>query len=186
MQHDQKIQDATDQFSVQEVLDMLEVAARARQSTPSIAPVGLDLDSEGEPFDLTRPPDLSGRRRQLARYVVGAIAVSCVILATSVVKRTAATDAPATLAAAPPLDPATAQAPALRPVRTLSTFSRQTEDMASGLVRFTTQPGWAWLDGHQLTATSAFVPCGTHQVQIGGEEQHDIVVPCGGEVVVTR
>jgi hypothetical protein len=167
------------------VLDMLEVAARARQSFPSIVPVGLDVDVE--PFDLTPEAHLAVRRRKLARFVTGAVGVACAILAASVIKLTVGGDhvtASQTSSAQDPPVFAVPRAPA--PANRVGTFERQSEAAISGLVRFTTRPGWAWLDGHQLTATSAIVPCGTHQVQIGGEEQHDVDVPCGGEVVVSR
>ena len=185
MDRRQDIRDATDEFSVQEVLDMLEVAARARQSFPSIAPVGMDVDVE--PFDLTHEAHLAVRRRKLSRFVTATVGVACAILAASVIKRTAFADHVAASQTLPAQDPPTVTTPrASISTNRVPTFERQPEATVSGLVQFATRPGWAWLDGHQLTATSAIVPCGTHQVQIGGEEQHDVDVPCGGEVVVRR
>jgi|HubBroStandDraft_2_1064218.scaffolds.fasta_scaffold511392_1 hypothetical protein len=186
MNHRQSIPDATDEFDVQEVLDMLEVAARARQSSPtSIAPVDFDVV---DPPDSSPEAHLVTRRRKLSRYVIGAVAAACAILVVSALRHPSHTDA-ATAAAAQPRairpEPVTVRthAPAAAPV---PANAAPAETAAAGLLRFTAPAGWAWLDGNQLSANSAFVPCGTHQVQIGGEEQHDVVVPCGGEVVVDR
>jgi len=165
--------DATDQFDAKDILYMLQVA-RERRSTPSLAPVDLDVEPEAA-------PDLAQRRRALGRWVVCAVGAACAILATSAVKL-----------AHPPGAAAAAQPAAeVTPRQARATITRTDSPPAStgdgaGLVRFDTKPGWAWLDGRQLTATSAFVPCGPHQVQIGGQELREVQVPCGGEVVVTR
>ncbi len=170
--------DATDEYKVQDVLDMLEVAARARGSASSIAPTGFDVD----PLDSSAQVSLVGRRRRLLRYVIGGVGAASVILAASLVKRTIHDQAAA--GPPPPRNEPVVAAPVSAPAPTIPAAPR--ESATAGLVRFTTPSGWAWLDGEQLSATAAFVPCGTHRVQIGGEEQHDVEVPCGGEVVVSR
>jgi hypothetical protein len=173
--------DATEEYDVQDVLDMMEIEARAR-SAPSIAPVGIDI----EPLDLAGQVHLDARRREVTRYVMGAIAIACTILAASAIKVAGGTDA-ATATRAPARDEAVAApAPIPRAAPVSAAPASPPQSASAGLVRFTTPAGWAWLDGEQLSTTEAFVPCGTHQVQIGGEVQHDVLVPCGGEVVVSR
>jgi hypothetical protein len=177
-----KLPDSTEEFSPQDVLDMLEVAARDR-STPSLAPVGIDVEAA----DAEDPAPLAARRRELTRYVIGAVALACVILVASVAKRTSHADAPSSAGNSVRAEPVTVRTHVPGEASPLTpAVAKPAAGTGAGLIRFATQPGWAWLDGQQLSATSAFVPCGSHQVQIGGEEQHDVDVPCGGEVVVTR
>jgi hypothetical protein len=175
--------DATDEYDVQEVLDMLEVAARARRSYPSLAPVGLDVEALIEDESMPEA-HLVRRRRNLSRYVIGAVSVACAILVASVVKHSVHGGDPASSRASARPAPVTVRDPAPQPAPIPP--SPIPGEATAGLLRFTAPLGWAWLDGQQLSGTSAFVPCGTHHVQIGGEEQHDVDVPCGGEVVVSR
>jgi hypothetical protein len=178
--------DATDEFDVQEVLDMLEVAARARKSYPSLAPVGLDVDQVEAEDDSTPEAHLVRRRRNLSRYVIGAVTVACAILLASFVKRSIPADDSAVATQRASARPSPVTVRDSRPLPTPIPASPVASEATAGLLRFEAPPGWAWLDGQQLSGSSAFVPCGTHHVQIGGEEQRDVVVPCGGEVVVSR
>jgi len=176
--------DRTDRYTVQEVLDLLEVAARARDASPSIAPVDFDVD----PDEVEREALLAVRRKSLSRYVIAAAAVACIILGVAFLKQShgslpTSASAPVTEARSPVL--ATRDVPATVTERP-SNVRQPVETLTAGLIRFSTRSGWAWLDGRQLESTTAMVPCGAHVVQIGGQEQHEVVVPCGGEVTVER
>jgi hypothetical protein len=178
------VPDKTEEFTAQDVLDMLEVASTTFESRPSLPSSIAPVDLDAEPFDLKRRGDLASRRRGLSRYVVGAVALACGILAIAVVRHRAEI-------AVYPVQAESAEAPAPAsepaPVDAVPAVAEPTStSSSSGLIRFTTPPGWAWVDGVQLAGTSAFLPCGAHKVQTGGEEPHVVDVPCGGEVVVTR
>jgi hypothetical protein len=198
MKLERRTPEATQEIQASDVLEMVDLPTREQQSSPSIMRVGVDIDVE--PNDFTRQVFLAARRRTLTRYVVGAVSVSCAILFLSVLKHASASgasgDAPKTAAVAPrsPLSVPAVAAPAVAipaPIAAAAPVSAapvSTPDPAStvGTVRFTARPGWSVLDGKRLNATSAIVPCGLHQVKVGMGPRHDIVVPCGGEVSISR
>jgi hypothetical protein len=56
---------------------------------------------------------------------------------------------------------------------------------SSGSIRFAASSRVpVWLDGKRLSAASAIVSCGVHQVKVGASARRNVVVPCGAEVVV--
>jgi hypothetical protein len=197
--------DATQEIDASDVLEVTPVARAEARSYPSLMRVGVDIDVTR--YDETCQIRLAARRRELSRYVIGAVAVSCAILVASFVKREAsASSSPPAAMAQTPARPATS-APA--PVRAAAAMPNippppvaipappppvvapplpSTEQAGSGSIRFTppAKAGWIWLDGKRLSGTSAFVSCGTHQVKVGYSAKHAVVVPCGGELVLSR
>jgi hypothetical protein len=54
-------------------------------------------------------------------------------------------------------------------------------------LRWPATAGQVWLDGARLSATSAVVDCGRHEVRVGVRGRpHPVEVPCGGDLSVTR
>jgi hypothetical protein len=195
--------EATQEIDASDVLEVIQVAPDEAPSSPSLIGVGVDLDAGR--YDQTQQIRLAARRRQLSRYVIGAVAGSCLILVASLVKReSAASNAPPHVAASPPaattaraprplLATANIPPPPPAPISSLPPADRVAEESAttasvSGSIRFAApaKPGWIWLDDKRLTATSAIVSCGTHQVKVGYRAKHAVEVPCGGEVVLSR
>jgi hypothetical protein len=221
--------EATQEIDASDVLEVSELGRPDPVSSPSIRPVGIDVELAELRKQLalsSRPPriDQTGRgeetceirlvarRRELSRYVIGAVAVSCAILVASLVKHeTAESHAPAHAVATstpPPVaKPATrpsyastdippppapivvpAAVPAAAAAATVTAGATATAVSGSGTLRFTVpaKSSWIWVDGKRLTGTSAIVSCGTHQVKVGYYPKHSVVVPCDGEVVLSR
>jgi hypothetical protein len=192
--------EATQEIDASDVLEVIQVVPGEAPSYPSLIGVGVDLATGRD--DQTQQIRLAARRRQLSRYVIGAVAASCLILVASFVKRETASASVQPHAAVPPPVATTARAPRalafaanIPPPPPASTSSSPSGDVASqesegasGSIRFAApaKAGWIWLDGKRLTATSAIVSCGTHQVKVGYRAKHAVVVPCGGEVVLSR
>jgi len=192
------------------VLEVTDLARREDElSSPSIMRVGVDLDIEASSRGASGQNDetcqirLAARRRELARYVIGAVVMSCAILVMSFVKyetvprgsqsRAAPAVAPpvATLASAPPPSPANIPTPPPLSIQATQGPSQSvalTTAPSSGTLRFVppAKSGWVWLDGKRLTGTSAIVSCGTHQLKVGYFAKHAVTVPCGGELVLSR
>ena len=237
-----KSPEATQEIDVGDVLEVSELAPRALRdvgSSPSIRPVGLDLklaelqkqliassqSALGGECDAnhiagvgeeTCQIRLVARRKELSRYVIGAVAISCAILIASFVKHTASADvrfaAPAsnhapTADVAPPVRTAGtassgearfgAPTPNQIPVADIppppavspfpATQAATTVESASGTLRFAVaRSAWIWVDGKRLAGTSAIVSCGKHQVKVGYNSRHTVAVPCGAEVVVSH
>ena len=195
--------EATQEIDASDVLEVIPLTPDKRHSYPSLLRGGVDIDALRN--DETCQMRVATRRKELSRYVIGAVAISCVILVMAFVKReVGASDGPTASAPMPsPATPATAArptapAPAIPPpppvpVPSASPLAVQpsasdTTDSTSGSIRFVrpAKPGWVWLDGKRLTGTSAIVTCGTHQVKVGYLAKHAVVVPCGGELVLSR
>jgi hypothetical protein len=129
------------------------------------------------------------RRRKLKRIVIGTLAACGAILLaagivhlvrpsndTSAYAATNSATAPATPppAVSPPLATA-APAPADVPQTGTLTLQRPAA------------PGRVWLDGQKISAASATVTCGKHQLKVGARSKpRAIDIPCGGELKVTR
>lgn len=194
--------EATQEIDASDVLEVIPIDREEARSFPSLVPVGIEVFSERRDDSIRLR--LAARRRELSRYVIGAVAVSCAILVASVVKREVvrATDAGSVVAAHTAVSaPSTSPTPPV-PVRALApphpiAASASVAAVApvpdapttgSGGIRFAppAKAGWVWLDGKRLTATSAIVTCGTHQVKVGYAPRHAVAVPCGGEVVLSR
>jgi len=194
--------EATQEIDPSDVLEVLQVSRDKRPSYPSLMRVGIDIEMPSN--DETCQMRVATRRKELSRYVVGAVVFSCLILVVAFVKREVGTSNGPT-ATSPMSSPATATAaratttspaippPPPAPVQSASPtvaelLAADTPDSTSGSIRFVrpVKAGWVWLDGKRLTGTSAIVTCGTHQVKVGYGAKHAVVVPCGGEVVLSR
>jgi hypothetical protein len=198
--------EATQQLQAMDVLEVIDAPAVGevgfRKATPSssssIAPVGLDLmarrpkrEEDPNPTVQIRIP---ARQRRLGNIVVGALAGCAVILvAAGIVRVVHASDASpsaTTASTTPTADPTvastatattppdTATAPAPPPPVAPSTGTVRLDRPATA--------GHVWLDGKKLSAPSATVSCGTHQIRVGRGRVHSVDVPCGGEVGVSR
>jgi hypothetical protein len=194
--------EATQEIDASDVLEVIAVPIREPRSYPSLMKVGVDV--EVGRYEETCQIRLAARRKQLSRYVIGAVAISCGILLASFVKReAAASSSPASAMRAPTPRVAAATAPTMAalpsipapppatippPPPPVAPPESSATTSGSGSIRLAApaKPGWVWLDGKRLSATSAFVSCGTHQVKVGYYAKHTVVVPCGGEVVVSR
>jgi hypothetical protein len=193
--------EATQEIDPSDVLEVLQVTPDKRHSYPSLLRVGIDIEMPRN--DETCQLPVVTRRKELSRYVIGAVGVSCLILVTAFVKRevgasngptaTSSMSSPATAPrptatalAVPPPPPAPAQSAAPTVAELLA--ADEAADSNSGSIRFVrpAKAGWVWLDGKRLTGTSAIVTCGTHQVKVGYGAKHAVVVPCGGELVLSR
>jgi hypothetical protein len=177
-------------------------------SSPSMAPVGLDLRPEqglDEETDSTMPVRLPIRRSRLRGIVIGALGTSLVILLAAAIERvgggahqvgplgqgahaappSTATVPAATAAASPPPAPdrATAAAAAQPAVA-----NPRGDTASTGTVRVAapSAAGHVWLDGKKLSSPSMVVSCGTHQIKVGARKAHSIDVPCNGEVAVSK
>jgi hypothetical protein len=192
--------ESTQEIDASDVLEVMPVSRVERRSYPSLMKVGIDLgvDIEAGRNDDTHQIRLAARRKELSRYVIGAVAVSCAILVASFVKREASASSGTLPSTQPTMHPAAAApAPARTalpvaipppPPQAVATPAPTTDSTGSGSIRFTppAKAGWIWLDGKRLSGTSAFVSCGTHQVKVGYSAKHVVTVPCGGELVLSR
>ncbi|HEX8790653.1 MAG TPA: hypothetical protein VF765_06850 [Polyangiaceae bacterium] len=127
-------------------------------------------------------------RTNLARYVVGAVAVSGVILVAAAARTFFAQppEAPARVAAAaaPPVVEARATQEPVVPPPPPSTTS-----FTTGTLRVdpAVQGQRLMLDGVLLSVPAAIIACGPHEVAVGASgHARTIDVPCGGEVTVYR
>jgi hypothetical protein len=136
------------------------------------------------------------RRRKLTRVVFAALGACTLILVAAGIAHLARGSNESALAATEsattppgsavaPLAPAAAAAPpAAAPAAPPVADVPQT-----GTLRLARPAvaGKVWLDGQKLTAASATVACGTHQVKVGSRgKAHAIDIPCGGELKLTR
>jgi hypothetical protein len=200
--------EATQEIDARDVLEVTDIAPEDVGSSPSLMRVSYDLPLDPSPLDRdgsagtlgqneeTCQIRLAARRRELARYVIGAVAISCAILVASFVKHesglhdrgmqsAASMPHPAAIASPAPAIPAV-PSPSAAPVS--APVAAEPPATGSGTLRFAApaKSGWIWLDGKKLTGLSAIVSCGAHQVKVGYRAKHAVIVPCGGELVVTR
>ncbi len=151
--------------------DVLEVVDPSRRPS-SLAPVGYD------PIEALLP------RRNLVRYVAGAMAVAGVLLVTALVRSLpGAVPPPLHAAAAEPVPPATVVPPAVQPA------PPATAEATTGTLRIdgSVEGQRVYLDGVVLTATAAMLRCGPHVLAVGSLSRARIVdVPCGGDITVFR
>jgi hypothetical protein len=151
--------------------DVLEVVDPNRRPS-SLAPVGYD------PAEALLP------RRNLARYVVGAMAVAGVVLLVALLRTASGSSAPPPQAAAAgpapqPTVVATVAPPAPLPTAEATTGTLRIDGSVEGQR--------VYLDGVALTATAAMLRCGPHVLAVGSLARARIVdVPCGGDITVFR
>lgn len=173
----------------------------------SMAPVGLDLQRRAERPEKAAAADeqtspmmeipLPRRHRHLGVFLVGALSACAFVLVVALVGRMVhASAAPPSGEARPssaevtaPSAPAAAS-PASPPPTAASVASTLTSAAgpSTGTVHLDrlASPGRVWLDGKKISAGSAIVSCGTHQIRVGLRRTHSIDVPCGGEVTVAK
>ncbi len=151
--------------------DVLEVVDPSRRPS-SLAPVGYD------------PSDLFLPRRNLIRYVAGAMAVAGVLIVVALVRSLPASEPPtARTAAAGPAPQPSAVAPAIPPA------PPPTAEATTGTLRIdgSVEGQRVYLDGVALTAAAAMLRCGPHVLAVGSLSRARIVdVPCGGDITVFR
>jgi hypothetical protein len=120
------------------------------------------------------------QRRRLGAVVTGAMGLSvCILLAAGVRARM---NEPLDQTAVAAALPAVLEAPAAaaQPWRTAASDAPAT----SGTV--TSRGGALFIDGARISAKSALVSCGHHQLRVGRSKARDVDVPCGGTLVVDR
>ena len=133
------------------------------------------------------------RRKKLTRIVVATLAACGLILLAAGIAHVvrpsndeayAATPSPlASAAAVAPVAPA-AQPPAAAPPPAPVADTPQTGTLR---IQHPATPGKVWLDGEKISAASATVACGKHQLKIGAHgKARAIDIPCGGELKVAR
>jgi hypothetical protein len=151
--------------------DVLEIVDPSRRPS-SLAPVGYD------------PSDSFLPRRNLGRYVAGAMAVAGVLIVAALVRSVAGSEPPpAHAAAAGPAPQPTAITPAVPPA------PPPTAEATTGTLRIdgSAEGQRVYLDGVALTATAAMLRCGPHVLAVGSLSRARIVdVPCGGDITVFR
>jgi hypothetical protein len=164
--------------------DVLQVIPRR---TPS---GGLPPDGGGTGSRrISLPPE---RRKNLTRIVIGALGTCGVILIAAGIAhllRRDDVDTPASAAtSAAAMPPAPAAAPASPPSMPLPAATPTTDAPQTGTLRLLhpAVPGKVWLDGQKITAASATVACGDHQIKIGRAKAHTVNIPCGGDVKVAK
>jgi hypothetical protein len=183
---------------------------RSGGSPASIAPVGLEVpedvvdEAPKERVQQTGSVRIPVQRRRLGGIVVAAVATCALILVAAIIARVSHASnetppvaaIPLSAAVAPTNNPATApdraaQTQAASPTRSVPAATSQAppEPPTMGTLRLE-RPAVAsrvWLDGKKMTAGSALVTCGAHQVKIGARSRaRSVQVPCGGEVVVSK
>lgn len=164
-------------------------------ATP-IASASLGLGDRGGQTGSIRLPL---KRRQLRGIVVGTVAGCCLILVAAVIARVSHASneppvkipvSPAAVTTAPPVDPAKLPTqPANVPLPVPANFPTPSDVPTTGTVRLErpATPGRVWIDGKKVTAMSALVECGAHQVKIGARGRvRSVQIPCGGEILLSR
>lgn len=173
-------------------------AARTILRIPGTTTQEIRADDVLEVFDPNRRPEslapsaydtsqIRVPRTNLARYVVGALAVSGVILVAAAVRTFFGTpDAaqpPAAAAALRAPEVKTPSAPAIPPPPPSSPA------FTTGTLRVdpAVQGQRVMVDGVLLSVPAAIIQCGPHEVAVGASgHARTIDVPCGGEVTVYR
>ncbi len=177
--------------------DVLEVVDPNRVAT-SVAPVGFDAVLE------------AGPRRRLTGIVIGAVALSGVVLAFALGKSLAAAETASAVAVAAhappsPVDLAVAPVPALAalPAAPATPTSPAAPTAPAAPAAPASDPGSVsvgtlrvdtsaegqrvYVDGVVLRASTAMLRCGPHEIAIGAPSRARTVdVPCGGEITVFR
>jgi len=151
--------------------DVLEVVDPSRRPS-SIAPVGYDT------ANLLLP------RRNLARYVVGAMGVAGVLIVVALTRSFSGSSNPPAHAAA------TGPAPQPTVVATVAPAAPPpTAEATTGTLRIdgSAEGQRVYLDGVTLTASAAMLRCGPHVLAVGSLSRARIVdVPCGGDITIFR
>jgi hypothetical protein len=164
------------------------------QVIPRNSPVVGYADSTGSVSVSVRI--LPARRRKLTRVVFAALGACTLILVAAGITHVARSSNESTAMAstgepaptAPAAPPAVATPPAATPPAAAAAPSGL-DAPTTGTLRLQRPavPGRVWVDGQKITATSATVACGTHQVKVGAHgKAHSVDVPCGGELKLAK
>jgi hypothetical protein len=139
---------------------------------------------------ISLPP---ARRKRLTRIVFGAVgACGLILVAAGIVhllrpgQDTAAFAATATAATPPPPVATPAPQPASAPAITAAPPTPDVPQTGTLRLQRPASPGKVWLDGQKITAASATVACGQHQLKVGRGKAHPIDVPCGGDLKISK
>jgi hypothetical protein len=139
---------------------------------------------------LLPPP---ARRRRLRRVVVGTVTACGLILIAAVSIHLARPNQDATAFAATTttaIVPPTASAPGPAPSPVAAAVAAPPAEVPETGTVDLQRPataGHVWLDGQKLSAASATVSCGKHQIKVGARGRaHAIDIPCGGEIRVSH
>jgi hypothetical protein len=136
---------------------------------------------------ISLPP---ARRQALTRIVFAALGACGLILVAAgiahVLRPTEDTAATATATAHAPPPPAAA--PVTPPAATAAAPAPVPDAPQTGTLHLQRPAvsGKVWLDGQKLTAATATVACGDHQLKVGHGKAHAINIPCGGDLKVSR
>jgi hypothetical protein len=162
--------------------DILQVIPRRSSS-------GLPPDGGGSgSHRFSLPPE---RRRKLKSVVVGTLGACGLILVAAAIVHVAHPSTDTTVLAAAPTAAALpiAPAPSAAPVAPAVAAPPPPEVAQTGTLRLQrpAMAGKVWLDGQKITAASATVACGTHQLKVGSHgHAHSIDIPCGGELKISH
>jgi hypothetical protein len=133
---------------------------------------------------------LPARRRKLTRVVFAALGACTLILVAAAITHLARSNNESTAMASTgdPAAPAVAAPPAA-PATPTTAAASALDAPTTGTLRLQrpATPGKVWLDGQKITAASATIACGTHQVKIGAHgKAHAVDIPCGGELKLSK
>jgi len=165
--------------------DILQVIPRR---TPSVGPPpgGGGTGS----LRIALPP---ARREKLTRIVFAAVGTCGLILVAAGIAHVVrpSQDTPALAATAAAATPAPVVAPAIptaNPSPAAQAAAPVPDVPQTGTLHLQrpAAPGKVWLDGQKITALSATVNCGDHQLKVGRGKAHSINIPCGGDLKVSR
>jgi hypothetical protein len=162
-------------------VDAEEPPRSAAAGPVSIAPFAISVAPPRPTAESTfKIEAMPAPRKRLGAVVLGAMGMSVCILLLAAVRSgmadTAAEQASSVSAALPPVVPALT-------TRAAGAWEPSTAP-SSGTIE--SHAGTITVDGTRITAKSAVVTCGHHQLRAGRAKSHDVDVPCGGTVVVDR
>jgi hypothetical protein len=197
--------DGTQEIAAADILEAEPLAAPITSAASAAADCDIDIDVELEepprpspgpasiaPFAVSVAPPrptaestfkieaMPAPRKRLGAVVLGAMGMSVCILLLAAVRSGVADSAPEQVssvsAALPPVVSGLA-------TRASGAWEPSTAP-SSGTIE--SHAGTITVDGTRITAKSAIVTCGHHQLRAGRAKSHDVDVPCGGTLVVDR
>jgi len=146
------------------------ISPLALSIAPAPAPARAHAESTFK-IDALQPP-----RRRLGGIVTGAMAVAvCILVAAGVRARMVE----------PPADQVSVAVPA-KAVAAAAAQPWRAAEAAPTSGTITSRGGALFVDGARISAKSAVVSCGHHQLRAGRGKAHDVDVPCGGTLLVDR
>jgi hypothetical protein len=168
-----------------DVADILEEQGVDRRS---ISPVVFESDVDGHGRALaeaTKGLHRRDRRRLLKHVVMGVMGFCTVLLAVAAV-RPHEDPAPARRAASPAPEAAPAAVTASVDPTPWTTVNAAPAPTTGKVAAAATRAGVATIDGMRLTASGMTLACGRHSLRVGRGAARDVVVPCGGTLILER